>query len=61
MRYSIITKNSGRGGNSLDLVVKNHASMVDTLKAIQKKKDYDGNLKMIDVADLTDEASESED
>ena len=59
MRFSIITKNSGRGGNSLDLVVKNHASMVDTLKAIQKKKEYDGNMKMIDVSELVEaEASE---
>lgn len=54
MRYSIIPNDSKRGGAVLESVVNEHASMVSTLKALQKKKDYDGTLKMLDVAQLED-------
>ena len=53
MRYSVIPNDLKRGGG-LESVVSEHANMVAKLKALQKKNQYDGILKMIDVTELED-------
>ena len=48
MRYNVIFVNPARVG-ALDKVYQEHAGMVEQLRTLQKKKDYDKNLKMIDL------------
>ena len=60
MRHNVISVDPNARAGALDKVNQEHAGMVEQLRALQKKKNYDKNLKMIDVSELTAEGDEEE-